>query len=171
MGGVLPPSGQAPHSPRKERTLTGIQERQRPDLLDPDRVLTRDRDDMTADDHRNRAQLLDDALHKTCAYANQLWDQLDAARRYLAAALPAPPAQARGAIGPASPHGRDDRYGWQAWEDIYTDITAVLAGPHGDQGFARDEAREFVRARLDFSRDQQPTPETLVQPTEEESER
>lgn len=144
--------------------MTGIQERQRPDVLDPERVLTRDRDEMTDDDHRTRAQLLNRALRESCAYANQLWDQLDAARRYLVAALPAPPENAREAIGPAAPTGRDDATGWQAWEDIYAAVTGALAGPRGDQGYARDEARQHVRARLDFPRDQQPTPETLVEP-------
>lgn len=144
--------------------MTGIEGRRRPNLLDPDRVLTQERDEMTADEHRNRAELLDDALHKSCAYANLLWDQLDAARRYLVAALPAPPAHAGGVIGPASPHGRGDSHGWQAWEDVYAAVTATLAGLRGDGGFARDEARGFVRARLEFANDQWPATGTVTEP-------
>ena len=66
----------------------------KPEVLDPNRVLRDDREEMTAAEHRNQAQLLDGALHQSCDYAGQLWDTLESVREYLYASLPAAPSTA-----------------------------------------------------------------------------
>ena len=83
-----------------------------PELLDPERVLFADRDEMTLLEHRTRSQQLDDALHASCAYAAQLWQHLDAARHYLYDSLPPDP-RAPGTTphACASPTGPDDEPG------------------------------------------------------------
>ena len=43
-----------------------------PELLDPDRMLTNDRDDFTIAEHRTRANLLAGALRDSCEYAQLL---------------------------------------------------------------------------------------------------
>ena len=122
----------------------------KPELLDPDRVNADDREQMTADEHRSRAQLLDKALHESCAYADQLWDQLDALRHYLLDSLPPDP---RNHAGPrvtgASPRGPHDEQGWQEWTDAFAATTSVLCGAHGDSGFGRERADEEARFRRD----------------------
>lgn len=120
----------------------------RPHVLDPDRITSDDREDMTSEEHRSRAQQLDTALHQSCEYAQQLWQHLEAARYYLYDSLPSDP-RSPGTdphLG-ASPTGPDDEEGWQRWTDAYSAITSVLAGPHGDSGFGLDEARHAARAR------------------------
>src|SRR5881409_2006109 len=97
-----------------------------PELLDPDRVLSTDRDAMTSEDHRNRAHLLDTALHDTCGYAQQLWANLHRLRGYLLDSLPPDPR----APGPhtrtgASPTGPDDEQGWQNWVEAYATATTA----------------------------------------------
>ncbi len=52
-----------------------------PEVLDPDRVLVNDRADFTAD-HQTRAALLEKALHESCAYAGELWNELNAVRHF-----------------------------------------------------------------------------------------
>lgn len=119
-----------------------------PQVLDPDRVTSDDREDMTGEEHRSRAQQLDAALHQSCEYAQQLWQHLAAARGYLFDSLPSDP-HAPGTdphLG-ASPTGPDDEDGWQRWTDAYSAITSILAGPHGDSGFGLDEARQAARIR------------------------
>ena len=106
-----------------------------------------DRGDFTAD-HEARAQLLDDALHQTCAYAQQLWHDLDAMRGYLLDSLPPDPH----APGPhpttsASPTGPDDDTGWDNWITAYATVTSVLCGPHGDSGYGLSEARREATLR------------------------
>lgn len=66
-----------------------------PELLDPGRTRSHDRDDMTLLEHRSRAQLLDDALQHSCAYATQLWEHLDNVRSYLYDSLPSDPPRTR----------------------------------------------------------------------------
>ncbi len=122
----------------------------KPHLLDPDRVTSDDRADMTLMEHRSRAQQLDAALHASCEYATQLWQHLAAARGYLWDSLPSDP-RAPGTdphLG-ASPTGPDDEEGWQRWIDAFSAVTSILAGPHGDSGFGLDEARHAARARRD----------------------
>lgn len=131
-----------------------------PELLDPDRILAPDREGMTVDEHRSRAAELDSALHDSCEYARQLWDRLDAMRNYLVDSLPAAVAPDE-KLGPASPTGADDERGWEAWTDAYAGVTSILAGPHGDSGFGLTEARQHVRARLEFTRGRRPTSETV----------
>lgn len=112
-----------------------------PQVLDPDRILDNDRGDFTAD-HEARAQLLDEALHETCTYAQQLWHDLDAVRGYLLNSLPPDPR----APGPhpsasASPTGPDDDTGWDNWITAYAAVTSVLCGPDGDSGYGLSEGR------------------------------
>jgi hypothetical protein len=120
----------------------------RPELLDPDRLLLDDRNDLSAEEHANRAATLAQALRESCAYAQQLWQNLDAVRGYLVDSLPsdsrtAGPRQRRS----AAPAGPDDDEGWERWIEAYTAVTSVLAGPHGDSGFGSDEARREARDR------------------------
>jgi hypothetical protein len=119
----------------------------RPELLDPDRMLSTDRDDMTADEHRNRANELASALEESCRYAQQLWQQLQDVREYLVRALPDDPQQPGARRTATAPTGPDDEAGWHDWIGTYASVTSVLCGPHGDSGFGADEAREQARAR------------------------
>jgi hypothetical protein len=123
-----------------------------PELLDPDRLLLDDRNDLSAEEHADRAAQLEGALHETCSYAQQLWHELDAVRGYLLDSLPPDPH----AIDPdtigqrpssAAPTGPEDEQGWQNWMAAYSRVTSVLAGPHGDSGFGSDEARREARDR------------------------
>jgi hypothetical protein len=119
-----------------------------PDLLDPDRLTTNERSDMTADEHRTRAQQIDQALHESCEYATELWQHLDAARTYLLASLPSDPrAPGTNPHACASPTGPTDAEGWQRWIETYATVTSILAGPRGDSGFGLGEAREAARLR------------------------
>lgn len=119
-----------------------------PELLDPDRITSDDREDMTELEHRSRAQQLDAALHASCEYATELWQHLTAARQYLYDSLPSDP-RAPGTnphVG-AAPTGPDDEQGWQRWIDTYATVGSILAGPHGDSGFSLEEARRTARDR------------------------
>jgi hypothetical protein len=139
-----------------------MQDIPQPALLDPDRVLLEDRNDLSAEEHASRAALLDKALQESCSYAQQLWQNLDAVREYLLDSLPPNPRTA----GPAprrsaSPTGPDDEEGWQRWSAAYAAVTSVLAGAHGDSGFGMDEARREARdrrvmAEQDVAHDLQP---------------
>jgi hypothetical protein len=119
-----------------------------PEVLDPDRVLSTDRDAMTLEDHRSRADLLDAALHETCEYARQLWEDLNHLRGYLLASLPPDPRSPGPHTSPgASPTGPDDEQGWQDWIAAYAAVIATLAGPHGDSGYGLGEARREAELR------------------------
>lgn len=131
-----------------------------PEVLDPERVVSDEREGMSESEHRSRAAELDAALHDSCRYARMLWDQLGAVRRYLVDSLPPPVAPAE-TLGSARPSGADDAEGWAAWTDTYAAVTSALAGPHGDSGFGYTEARQHARARLEFSRGRRPTAETI----------
>jgi hypothetical protein len=71
-------------------------------------------------------------------YARQLWALLDQVARYLREQV------ARGGSGPvlaeAKPLLSTDEQ-WQQWTEIYSGVLSVLAGPHGDEGYGRQEAR------------------------------
>ena len=91
-----------------------MQPMRQPELLDPDRIKSDDRDNMTMMEHRSRAQQLDEALHASCEYGIELWKHLDAVRSYLYTSLPSDPR----APGPnprasAAPTGPDDEEGWR----------------------------------------------------------
>jgi hypothetical protein len=119
-----------------------------PLLLDPNRVLDEGRDDMTAD-HKERAELAEDALKQTCAYAQQLWETLENVRQYLMDALPPDPREVGGLHQSVAAHptGPDDEEGWQRWGAAYATATSVLCGPHGDSGFGVSEANEAMTRR------------------------
>jgi hypothetical protein len=121
-----------------------------PQILDPDRLLTRERDDMTAGEHRSRAKQFEDALNESCEYAQQLWKRLEQTRDYLVRMLPPDPHDPdySGPYG-AAPTGPDDEAGWEAWIDAYSEVTSALAGPHGDSGYGRSEARLVAQFRRD----------------------
>jgi hypothetical protein len=119
----------------------------KPQLLDPDRIVDPNREDMTVD-HESAAKELRQALEATAAYGTQLWDHLDGVRQYLMESLPPDPR----AAGPhnqlgAHPTGPDDIDGWQRWVDAYASVTSVLAGSHGDSGYGLGAAREAARLR------------------------
>lgn len=121
----------------------------KPQLLDPDRNVDPNREDITID-HESAAKELREALEATAEYGTQLWDHLDGVRHYLMDSLPPDPR----AAGPhtqlgAHPTGPDDTEGWQRWVDIYASVTSVLAGPHGDSGYGLGEARDAARLRTD----------------------
>lgn len=118
-----------------------------PHVLDPNRILDNDRNDLTAD-HAARAALLEKALHDTCAYAQQLWDNLDAVRGYLLTSLPPDPRSPEPHVrAGASPTGPDDEAGWNNWIAAFSNVTSVLCGPHGDSGFGHGEARHAAELR------------------------
>lgn len=117
-----------------------------PKVLDPNRILDNDRNDLTAD-HEARAALLEAALHESCAYAQQLWDTDNALRAYLMSSLPDPRSPGAHPRVGASPAGPDDDQGWDNWIDAYAAVTSVLCGPQGDSGFGLGEARHAAEQR------------------------
>lgn len=121
----------------------------RPQLLNPDRIIDPNRDDMTVD-HESAAKELRGALEASCDYGQQLWDHLVAVRQYLMDSLPPDPRAASPHTQlSAHPTGPDDAEGWQHWVDMYSSVTSVLAGPHGDSGFGFSEARDAARIRTE----------------------
>ena len=117
-----------------------------PAVLDPDRVLTDARKDLTVDDV-TRAEALERALHETCAYAQQLWQSLDEARNYLWNSVPPDPRGTSAARTGASPTGPDDDTGWESWIAAFARVTSTLVGPQGDSGFGHGEARQAAELR------------------------
>lgn len=121
----------------------------KPQLLDPNRIVDPNRGNMTVD-HESAAKELREALEATAEYGQELWGHLVAVRHYLMESLPPDP----GAAGPhtqlgAHPTGPDDTDGWQRWVDVYASVTSVLAGPHGDSGYGLGEARDAARIRTE----------------------
>lgn len=125
-----------------------MQEIPKPELLNPDRVNRDEREGMTVEDHRSRAQLFSTALAETCGYADQLWEQLNQVREYLLTSLPPDPRSMKPGDGvSASPTGPDDERGWQNWIATFATTTSVLCGAHGDSGFGLKRAREEAQRR------------------------
>lgn len=119
----------------------------KPDLLDPDRILVNDRNDFFCS-HETRAHALEAALRDSCVYAQQLWDDLDAARAYLLHSLPPDPAARETQLPTGtSPTGPDDQTGWDNWMNAYAAVTSTLCGPHGDSGFGVAEAHREANLR------------------------
>lgn len=106
-----------------------------PEVLDPDRIISTNRDSEHLGDPRDHDQQLTDALYRSCTYAQQLWHTLAAARTYLHDSLP-PDADAPGPHGDAA---------WNQWISAYASITSSLAGPNGDDGYGLDEANQAAR--------------------------
>lgn len=114
----------------------------KPEVLDAGRVLRDDREDMSASEHRDQAQVLDAALHQSCDYATQLWETLDSVRGYLYHNLPPVQSAAAGdEAGPDWPEGEQD------WIEVSAAVTSVLCGPHGDSGFGRERAVQEAQRR------------------------
>lgn len=119
-----------------------------PSILNPHRVLSDRRDEMTLIDHRDRADRLQRALEQSCSYGHQLWDQLEAVREYLIACLPPDPrSQPTAARRGASPESAGDDAGWAGWVQAYAGVTSALAGPRGDSGHGLSEARLIEQER------------------------
>jgi len=114
-----------------------------PSVLSPDQVIDDGRDDLTAEQYRDQARQLSQALQLSADYGRKLWDQLDQVRHYLQASLPAPGID----TGGAAPTGPDDHEGWVRWMQVYSDVTSVLAGPQGDHDFGDREAQLEEQAR------------------------
>lgn len=121
-----------------------------PHLLDPDRLLNNDRDDLL-NDSESKVQQLDKAFRETCGYAGQLWQTLDDVRTYLMASLPPDPTSSEGlhSANGAHPTGPDDEQGWRDWAAAFAEVSSVLCGPHGDSGYGRKEADRAARVRRD----------------------
>jgi len=120
----------------------------KPQVLDPNRLLRDDRERQFSKDHRTRAEVLEIALHESCAYAQQLWDDLNAMRQYLLDSLPPDPHITAGPIAiAAAPTGPDDEQGWQDWITAFAAVTSALCGPNGDSGFGLSRAREEAQRR------------------------
>lgn len=118
-----------------------------PELLDPDRSL-RPHGTKMLEEHEAKAAMYKSGLEATCAYAQQLWNDLDGMRTYLLDSLPPDPrAPGLHPTASASPTGPDDDEGWQRWVAAYATVTSVLAGPHGDSGFGLSEARREAELR------------------------
>jgi hypothetical protein len=118
----------------------------KPELLDPDRAL-RELGPRVTVDHRSRAEVLDVALHDSCAYAEQLWNTLNRVREYLLDSLPGNPDAAGEIRRSASPIGPDDDAGWSQWCDAFAAVSSILSGAGGDSGFGRERAHEEERDR------------------------
>jgi hypothetical protein len=118
-----------------------------PEVLDPDRIMTDDREEMTAEEHQGRARELDAALHESCAYGQQLWNDLNGVRKYLMDCLPDDPRIPGPHRAAASPTGPDDEQGWTNWIAAFGTVTSALAGPHGDSGYGLSEARRTAQLR------------------------
>ena len=124
-----------------------MQEIPKPQVLDPDRPL-RHRGTEVRADVRPRDELLDIALHESCAYGQTLWDQLNAIRRYLLDSLPPDPrAPVPHRTAASSPTGPDDEQGWANWINTFGAVSSTLCGPHGDSGFGLTRAREEAQLR------------------------
>ena len=119
----------------------------KPEMLDPDRLILGAGDDMNVADHRDQAEILKRALTLSCEYAEQLWLDVARARTYLLESLPPDPYSSEASRRWTSPGGKDDHEGWQRWIDAYTELTSVLAGPHGDSGMGRSEALRAAALR------------------------
>jgi hypothetical protein len=130
-----------------------------PQVLDPDRILDPQRDNFTSD-HESRADMYQDGLRQSCAYAQQLWQTLDGVREYLMESLPPDPRTPGTHVTCASPTGPDDEEGWMRWIDMFSTVTSVMCGPHGDSGFGYGQARETAQTRRTVERT--PVPEVVV---------
>ena len=96
-----------------------------PFVLDPERA-------SHGADLDPQAAQINDALQESCAYAKQLWDELDAVRGYLLT---------------ASPADRDDDTAWQNWIAASGSVTSAMCGPYGDAGFGLEEAQHEAQSR------------------------
>jgi hypothetical protein len=118
-----------------------------PELLDPERPMRR-RGTRVREDDRPDIDVLRTALHETCAYARQLWADLDGVRSYLFASLPSDPRNpGPNPVACASPTGPDDQTGWENWITAYATVSSVLVGPQGDSGYGLSEARHEAEFR------------------------
>ena len=108
-----------------------------PFVLDPDRA-------SHGADLDPQAAQINDALKESCAYAKQLWDELNAVRGYLLT---------------ASPAARDDDTAWQNWIAASGSVTSAMCGPYGDAGFGLEEAQHEAQNRRAAMAEPTTTPE------------
>lgn len=136
-----------------------------PEILDPDRIISTNRDSEHLGDPRDHDLQLTDALHDSCTYAQQLWHTLAATRTYLHDGLPpdtdAPAAHPDGTAFPIGPRDED---AWNQWISTYASITSTLAGPNGDEGFGLDEAKHAARQRRNAPASTAPAPSATPLP-------
>lgn len=119
-----------------------------PDVFDPERAMSDEREGMSVDEHRARAAEAMAALKDVREYGVLLWEHLDLARHYLYDSLPSDPRSPGTAPHlSARPTGPDDEDGWARWMAAYAQVTSVLAGPHGDSGFGMSEAKTEAQRR------------------------
>jgi hypothetical protein len=120
----------------------------KPQMLDPDRMLINTRGNMGGEEQETRAQILEQGLHQSCGYAEQLWETLDGIRHFLVEMLPPDPRTPNPrATASASPTGPDDEQGWQRWIQAYAAVNSVMTGPNGDSGYGLKEARRQAQLR------------------------
>lgn len=140
-----------------------------PQLLDPDRLLDPERDEMTVD-HEARATMYEDGLRESCAYGQQLWQALDSVREYLMNSLPPDPRAPGKHVTCASPIGPDDEEGWTKWIDTFSAVTSAMCGPRGDSGYGYAEAKHAADVRRDVPRQPgAPQPPAAVAPGEHQA--
>lgn len=120
-----------------------------PSVLDPHRMVSNSRDDMSVHAKAGLSEDLEEALQQSCDYGQQLWRDLDAVRGFLLDSLPPVPGEVSGRQGAtsAAPTGPEDEEGWQNWMAAFAAVTSALAGPHGDSGYGMSEARREAQLR------------------------
>lgn len=120
-----------------------------PIVLDPNRMVSNTRDDLTVHAKAGLSEELEKALQQSCDYGQQLWRDLDAVRGFLLDSLPPVPGEISGRQGAtsAAPTGPEDDEGWQNWMAAFAAVTSALAGPHGDSGYGMSEARREAQLR------------------------
>ena len=119
-----------------------------PSLLNPERLSIDDRNEMTAEQHADRAEALHRELNATCEYATKLWQALDGMRAYLLEAAPQNPRTVTGeARSAATPTGPDDDAGWESWATAFASISSILVGPLGNETYGRQAAEQEQRDR------------------------
>lgn len=111
----------------------------RPDILETDLRPDDDLDGVGDDGLRARLESNQQVLHRVCEYSRTLWGQLDEARHYLLDEV------AGGEDGRARALLSDDKQ-WQAWAELFAQVSGALAGATGDSGFGRSEAILVARS-------------------------
>ena len=115
-----------------------------PDILDSDRCTdsvqnAKPAEAQSAQEVREALERTQTQLRRTRDYGRTLWIELEEARRYLLDEV----------AGGEDGHHRamlTDSGAWQAWVDLFAQLSSALAGAAGDGGFGRSEARLVARA-------------------------
>lgn len=110
-----------------------------PDVLDSERPALLGGEEATPESLQDRAQRVENALHRACGYGQVLWRELDTLRRYLFEDV----AQGRRGEGTASLLRSTDQ--WSTWAERFASASSVLSGPAGDSGAGETAARLQAR--------------------------